>query len=329
MTVLSLFCVFYNLINPFLIKTFANKFKIVSNKNNLLVHFVDVGQGDAVAINLPDGKVMLIDAGDEDVNVTYTKYLTENVFNTSKDKTVDYLVLTHADVDHIGGTLRLLKNFKIKKIFMPKIDSNSNIYQEILKLVENKYNYQILDDEYLINQNGYAITFLESLSSANTNDSSQVIKLEYKNKSFLFTGDISHTVENDYVKEYGEFLNVDVLKVSHHGSKESSSEEFLNITSPQYSVISCGKDNSYGHPHEETMLRLRTVNSNIIRTDESGNILFLVGNNYNLKCLTGDYYITPLSLNYTNLIVVIEFVLIITFVVIIIKKEKVNKYINN
>ncbi len=329
MTVLSLFCVFYAFINPFVIKTFANKFNIVSNKNNMLVHFINVDQADATAVNLPDGKVMLIDAGSEEFNVTYTKYLTENVLNTSNNKTIDYLILSHADLDHIGGTLRLLKNFKINKIYMPKIESDSKHYQEILKIVEDKYNYEILNEAYSINENGYTISFLEQLNNTNTNDSSQVVKLEYKESSFLFTGDISYRVEDDYVLEYNNYLDVDVLKVAHHGSNESSTDKFLKAVSPRYSVVSCGKDNQYGHPREEVLQRLNNVNSKVLRTDKDGNILFVVGKNYNLKCLTGEYYITSLSLNYTYFILVIEVILFVSVIIIIIKKEKVNKHIHS
>lgn len=328
MAVLSLLCVFYAFINPFVIRTFSNKFNIVSNKNNMLVHFINVDQADATAINLPDGKIMLIDAGSEEFNVTYTKYLTENVLNTSKDKVIDYLILTHADLDHIGGSLRLLKNFKINKIFMPKIESNSKHYQEILKIVENNYNYEILNEAYSINENGYIISFLDQLSSNNTNDSSQVVKLEYRESSFLFVGDISYSVEDDYILEYDKYLDVDVLKVAHHGSNESSTDEFLKVVSPKYSVISCGKYNQYGHPREEVLQRLNNINSKVLRTDKDGNILFVVGKNYNLKYLTGEYYITSLNLNYTYFILVVEVILFVSVIIVIIKKEKVNKHIH-
>ena len=109
MTALSLLCIFYNQINPFVLSLLADKFNLVSNKDNLMVHFINVDQSDAIAVNLPDGKIMLIDAGSEEYNVTYTKYLTENVINTKNNKEIDYLVLTHADLDHVGGTLKLLK----------------------------------------------------------------------------------------------------------------------------------------------------------------------------------------------------------------------------
>lgn len=328
MAVLALLCVFYVYINPFIIKTLANNFHIVSNHNNLLVHFIDVDQADAIAINLPDGKVMLIDAGSEKNNVDYTNYLKEYVLNTSKDKIIDYLVLSHADVDHVGGVLRLLKTFKVKNVFLPQIESDSKYYQEMLNQIKNKSKCEAVSGEFNINNAGYDITFLEVLEKQNTNDSSQIVKLKYLNKSFLFVGDISSNVEKDYITKYGNGIDVDVLKVSHHGSDSGTSQEFLNVVTPKFAVISCGINNSYGHPSGEVLSRLNSVNSKILRTDKHGDILFVVGKNYDLKYLVDDYTVTSLSLNYTYFIIVIEIMLFGMVVVKIIKKEKVNKHIN-
>ena len=240
-------CIFYGEINPFIINLFADRFSIISNKDNLLVHFINVGQADALAVNLPDGKIMLIDTGSEEVNTTYVNYLKENVLNTKVNNVIDYLVLSHADVDHIGGTIKLFQNFKINTVFMPKIHSDSEFYLKTLEIVQNNYHYRTLGEDFEINGQGYKISFFEILNESNTNDSSQVVKLEYLNKSFLFVGDISKSVEDDYVLEHADKLDADVLKVSHHGSNSSSSDEFINAVSPDYSVISVGKGNDYGH----------------------------------------------------------------------------------
>ena len=114
---------FYSFINPKIINGLANSFNLVTSEKNLLVHFIDVGQADAIAINLPDGKTMLIDDGSKEYNVSYVNYLKENVTSSKTNNKIDYLVLTHADSDHVGGTMKLLKNFKIKTIYMPKIVS--------------------------------------------------------------------------------------------------------------------------------------------------------------------------------------------------------------
>lgn len=325
--VLSLTCLFFTFINVWFTNFLHKNFKIVEKGDNLLVHFIDVGQGDAIAINLPDGKTMLIDSGNEDGNVNYTKYIKDNVLNNKTNNKIDYLILTHADFDHVGGTMKLLKCFDVKMIFMPRVESNSNSYQELLMYIQQNCKYKMVIDDYVLTNGKYKFTFLKQVNDNDTNNSSQVIKLEYMNKSFLFAGDISKTVEDDYINEYGNFLDCDVLKVSHHGSNSSTSEEFIKYISPKYSIISVGKDNSYGHPADDVIARLKNENSKIIRTDKSGDILFIVGENYNLKYSTGNYYVIGISLDYRLFILLVDFVLIIEIVIIIVKKEKVNKHI--
>ena len=328
MIIFSLSLVFYNNINSKIINIFADRFNIVSNKENMLVHFINVHQADAVAINLPDGKIMLIDSGSKDVNTTYINYLKENVLNTRRSDYIDYLVLSHSDMDHVGGTMKLLKNFQIGTIYMPKLPSNSNGYAEILNYVDKYQKYETLGLEFKIADNGYEFTFFESLNETNTNDSSQIVKLEYKDKSFLFSGDISSSVEQQYVEVYGEELNVDVLKVSHHGSKTATSAEFLEYVSPEYAVISVGAGNDYGHPTDEVLNRLNVVGAKILRTDCDGNVLFVVGENYNLKQLDGVYHIIGLPLDYSYYIFCIDLIFIVYAVIVVVKKKKKkNKHI--
>ena len=325
MIIFSLSCVFYSSLNPFFINLFAERFNIVSNKDNLLVHFIDVNQADAAAINFPDGKIMLIDTGSEEVNTTYVNYLKENVLQTKRNNYIDYLVLSHADMDHVGGTLKLLKNFEVGTIFMPKVQSDSNGYTEILNFVDVNCNYTILGEDFTITGAGYEIRFFEQLNSTNTNDASQVVKVEYLNKSFLFCGDISSGVEQLYIDKYQEELNCDVLKVSHHGSKTASSTEFLNTVTPNYAVISVG-ENDYGHPTYEVLTRLKGVGASILRTDERDDILFVVGENYDLFEIDGTYHITRFSLNYVGFILIADGCLVVLCVTVIFKKEK-NKHI--
>lgn len=322
MIILTLSCVFYKVFHPFLINLFANRFNVVSNKDNLLVHFINVGQGDAVAINLPDGKVVLIDSGMEEVNTDYINYLKENVVNSNKNKFIDYLILSHADMDHIGGTLKLLRTFDVGMVYMPLLPSDSNGYAEILNYVDLNCANQTLDNEQHISNGEYSIKFFEIINNDNTNDSSQLIKLEYRSFSFLFVGDISSNVELDYVAQYGEDLNCDVLKVSHHGSNTASSEEFLEVVTPNYAIISVGKENNYGHPNSEVLNRLNNVEAKVLRTDKNGDILFVVGNNYNLFEIHGSFYITSLSLNYVDFVILIDGVLVVVLILIICKKEK-------
>ena len=322
MIIFTLSLVFYSNLNPFFINLFAEEFNIISNKDNMLVHFIDVGQADAAAINLPDGKVMLIDTGTKDVNTTYINYLKENVVNTKMNNRINYLVLSHADMDHVGGTMKLLKHFKVDTIYMPKIASDSDGYTEILNYVENNCKFVTLGAEFSIKTNSYVIKFFEILNSTNTNDSSQVVKVTSDNKSFLFTGDISSSVELDYIEKYGSELDVDVLKVSHHGSNSSTCDRFLQMVSPQYAVISVGFGNDCGHPTYDVLERLKNNDVEILRTDKKDDIIFVVGDEYKLKHLSGIYYITDMSLDYSVGVIILDTTLLILCVIIVVKKDK-------
>lgn len=329
MLILAITCVFHSFITKGVVNLLANRFNVVSKYNNLIVHFIDVGQADAIAINLPDGKIMLIDNGGKYTNVTYVNYLKDRVLNTKKNKTIDYLVLTHADSDHVAGTMKLLNSFDIKLVFMPRVGSDSQTYQEIFEYVNKNCKFKTLGTEFLIKSENYKFTFFEQLNVSNTNDSSQVIKLEYLNKSFLFTGDISTSVEDDYVSVYSDRLNCDVLKVAHHGSKSSTSQLFLNYTTPQYAVLSVGLNNDYNHPNDEIIQRLKSNNIDIVRTDKSGNIMFVVGENYNLNVVTGTAFVISLTLDYRIYVVCINACLMVVAIIITIKKDKTkNKHIS-
>ena len=122
--ILSITCIFKSFFNPIVINFFVNEFDLVSIDKNILVHFINVGQADAAAINLPDGKVLLIDSGSESNNTDYVNYLKENVLHTKRNSYIDYLVLSHADMDHVGGTLKLLNEFNVGTVFLPKIASD-------------------------------------------------------------------------------------------------------------------------------------------------------------------------------------------------------------
>ena len=185
MLILSLTCVFYNLLQPKIIALFQARFNIVSKSSNLLVHFIDIGQGDAIAVNLPNDEILLIDAGTENKNVTFTNYIKENVLNSTHDNVIDYLILTHADADHIGGALRLLKNFKINKVFMPIYSNNTQIYLELKNFIESNCNYETISRDIEFNVAGCEINILGLYEYEDTNKSCPVVKISYLNKSFL------------------------------------------------------------------------------------------------------------------------------------------------
>lgn len=312
LSILGLTCVFSSNFNVWITKFFLNQ-NIVTKRDNLLVHFISVGQGDAIAINLPDERVVLIDTGTIDYSVDYTDYLYENVLSNSKNRNIDYLILSHADADHIGGTKRLIQNFNVKKIILPVIDSETEIYTEIKnEISKNNIDTNIVEENEL-SKNGYKFNFYY-IEDEDTNASSTVVKLSYKNLGFLFAGDIDIEAENKLISKYGEELDSDVLKVAHHGSKMSTSKEFLDIVTPKYAVISCAK-NSYGHPTDTVLMNLSSAGAEIYRTDVVGNLLFAVDNTVGLRCLKYNYHITNLWFNYALIVLIVEVLILVKIVV--------------
>ena len=325
MIILSVVCAFSWLLNPAIKSGLKNNFALVSNRNNMLVHFIDVGQGDAVAINLPDGKVVLIDSGPSSNNVDYYNYIKEKVIGTKRNKKIDYLILTHSDADHIGGALKILKKFKVNTVFMPEIASNSETFLNFYNFETNNCEIEHLGEEFKIVNNSYEIFFFDTMNSLDGNQSSQIIKVKYEDRSFLFMADADKEVEEYLIDIYSNELDCDVLKVAHHGSKTSTGEDFLKVVSPKYSVISVGVNN-YGHPNEEVLHRLRKVNSEILRTDKLGNIMFVLGSGYELDYLNEDYNITSLSLRIELFIIVMELTFAIYVMAVIVYRKRIKKY---
>ena len=319
MLLISLSFVFYSKINYAVENFLFNKFNIVSQKDNLLVHFIDVGQGDAIAINLPNNEVMVIDAGPKKNNVKLTNYIKENVLGAKNNSRIDYLVLTHADADHIGGALLLLNEFDVGKVYLPKVSADTKTYIELEEYVNENESYEVVTALTSFDVKETKINILGLYNYNDTNNSSAVVKLEFKNKSFLFTADITAEVENQLIEDYGEMLNADVLKVAHHGSKYSTSKNFVDVVTPEYSIISVG-ENSYGHPVQDVLNNL--YKSEVVRTDVDGNILFAVGKHYNLLCNVDDCLIVKIAFDYRFYILVIDAIIVCCVVVILIKKEK-------
>ena len=321
MTVLAITFVFSASINKFLYNFAFDKFNIVANENNLLVHYINVGQGDAIAINFPTGTTMLIDAGTKEKSVTYTTYIKEKVLANSRSNKIDYLVLTHADDDHIGGALRLLNNFEVGAVYLPYLDSDTDAYVELKNYVLQNCNYAFITNELSFENTGCEVVTFGPLALETENDTCPIIKIGYKDKTFLFTGDVSTKAEDMLINEYDKTLDCDVLKVAHHGSTESTSKEFLDIITPAYAVVSVG-ENSYGHPSEEVLNRLKTTQTNVLRTDKNGNILFAVGKNYELNYICENYYLTNLTLDIRVWVLVVEIILLVVVGIIVFKKPK-------
>lgn len=233
-------------------------------QEDLLIDYIDVGQADSILIRNQD-KVMLIDAGTNEAGETVVNYL-ENLGITK----IDYLIGTHPHEDHIGGLDDVINKFDIGQIYMPKIETTTKTFEDVLEAIENK-NLTVTapnkGDEIVLGQATGEFMTEPILDKDNLNVSSLVFRLEFGNNSFLFMGDAEE--ENEKTISWPK---TDVLKVGHHGSSTSSSEEFLKQVQPQYAIIMVGEDNSYGLPTQETIDKLNTIGSTIYRTDENGTI---------------------------------------------------------
>lgn len=235
----------------------------------LTVDYIDVGQGDSALVNV-NGKYMLIDAG--------TNASEKDLINYLKGKNIqkiDYVIGTHPHEDHIGGLDKVIDNFDIGQVYLPKISHTTKTYESVLESIKNK-NLKVITAKEGVKIDLGPGTTVEMYSPNkskydNLNDYSSIIKVSFGEKKFLFTGDAEREAENEVIKK-GVDLSADVLKVGHHGSDTSTSNDFLEKVNPKIAIISCGKGNDYGHPHNSTLNKLEGRNIRTFRTDEVGTV---------------------------------------------------------
>lgn len=240
--------------------------KAESEPEQMNVHFLDVGQGDCTLITCGD-KSMLIDAGPDSAGTKVQYYLLDH--NIHK---LDYVIMTHPDADHIGGMDVVLTKFDCSTVMMVNDENDTDAYRDVLSALEFK-SYKTIEpvskSKYELGDTCFTIIRSDDYESSD-NDKSIICYLEYGNTSFLFPGDAENIGEKAII-ESG--IKADVYKAGHHGSETSSSDELLDSVRPSYAVISCGAENSYGHPHEETLERLKSRSINTFRTDEQRDII--------------------------------------------------------
>ena len=249
--------------------------------NDTYIQMIDVGQGDSILIHLKNkNKNILIDTGGKETysnKNNLSKIVTTITIPLLKSKgirKIDYLMLTHGDYDHMGEAISLVENFKVEKVIFNCGDFN-DLEKDLIKVLDKKkIPYYSCIKELNINNN--KLYFLNNKDYGNENNNSSVIYSELNNHKFLFMGDAGVEVEKDLIKKYN-LQDIDVLKVGHHGSKTSSSKEFINQINPKYSIISVGKNNRYAHPNKEVLSVLEK--SKIYRTDQDGSIMFKIKNN--------------------------------------------------
>ena len=289
-----IFVLIYVIFGTDVIKDIKNNVASVSNVTNnsesvklqdnvnLEVYFLDVGQADSILIKLED-EYMLIDAGNNEDGVKLVNY-----FNELGIKEFKYVFGTHPHEDHIGGMDDIINNFKIDNYYMPDKITTTKTFEDVLDaLINNNLQYTILEkgDEFNLSSANFKVIYAGDETN-DINDSSIVLKLTYGNNSFLLTGDATSNVEKTLLNDN---IKSDVLKVAHHGSNYSSTDEFLDVVSPKYAVISVGKNNSYNHPSNSTLKKLNDRNIKLYRTDLDGTIKFTSdGGNITITTISTD-----------------------------------------
>lgn len=254
--------------------------------NNLEVHFIDVGQADSILIKNGE-KSMLIDAGNNgDAN------LVVNYLRSQGVEKLDYVVGTHPHEDHIGGLDAVIDTFDIEKVYMPKVTHTSKTFKDVITSIKNKglkISNPVVGSKFMLGDAKGVILAPNSSKYEGYNNYSIVIKLTYGNNSFLFTGDAEELSEKEMLHKNFD-LSADVLKIGHHGSHSSTSLAFLDKVNPKYGVIMTEIGNDYGHPHKETMDKLKNKNITVYRTDENGTIVMTSdGENIKFDKEPGDY----------------------------------------
>ena len=239
-------------------------------QENLQIYFLDVRQGDASVIISSSGQVVMIDSGpDEKLILNYLKNL-----NISQ---IDLLIATHAHNDHITGMDKIIAKYRPKAFIDSGIPHTTITYQKMITAIGNYNINYYKGTSRKINLGSLTFNILPPanpiIKESELNNNSIVIRLDFKDFSCLFTGDIEKEREGQLLNESRNNLKVDILKIAHHGSYSGSSPPFIKAVNPETSIISCGKDNQYGHPHQETLTLLQNLGINIYRTDLNGTIL--------------------------------------------------------
>ena len=258
----------------------------------LKIYFIDVGQGDAAFVITPNSYTMLIDAGDLDEFHDHGKDVYRFIKKQLGINKIDVAIISHPHKDHIGGMIYVLSNMKVEKFYDPGFSYPSPLYLKLLELVnKKKVKYYLARGETYINLDpAVEIKILyppKNFVLDKPNDNSVVLRIKYKEISLLFTGDIEANAEKFIFKKYKKRNNnitSNILKVPHHGSNTSSTYQFIQLVSPEIAIISCGRNNRFGHPHYTVLKRYKEYGIEIFRTDINGTIEILIdGKDYKIN----------------------------------------------
>ncbi len=251
----------------------------VEVNGKFIASFIDVGQGDSIFLEFPNGKNMLIDAGEN-----YESETVQSFINSKGYFSLDYVVGTHPHTDHIGGLESIIRRYEIGEIYLPKVVHTSKTYENLLTTI-NELGYKVnsaISGMEIINEKGLEVKILSPKNSnySELNNYSVVIKIVFGNTSFLFMGDAEKVVENEILSE----VSADVVKVGHHGSDTSSSRDFVESVGAKYAVIMCGVDNQYDLPSDEVVSRWENSGAKVYNTSVNGNIVMVSdGNNISVE----------------------------------------------
>lgn len=266
--------VFVLLITLFSFLYWQNQISANSGDGLLTVTFLDVGQGDSIFIETPDGVQMLVDGGP---NNSVLRELAKQM--PISDKSIDVVLATHPDKDHIGGLVDVLERYNVSNIVRTNNKSETGT-GEAFDLVVKKENANVyfatVGQQLALGASTSILIFSPNgdVGDLESNTSSIVAQLRYGDIQFMLTGDAPISIENYLSKTFGNALESEVLKLGHHGSRTSSGEIFLDTVKPNFAVVSSGKDNTYGHPHSEVVEKVTERNISILNTAEEGSIIF-------------------------------------------------------
>ena len=243
----------------------------VPKDSKLMISYMDVGQGDGAYIKV-NGNDILIDAGPR----SNSKELLEQLKAKSIDD-FELVIATHPHEDHIGGMVDVFKEYEVKSFYSPKITHTTKTYENLVKAVKDEgLKTKELKGGMVIDLGEgakFEVFTPQKSEYEELNDYSPIMKLSFGDTSYLFTGDAEKLAEEEALAKYKTSLDSDVIKFGHHGSSSSSSNAFIEAVSPKYGIISCAKDNKYGHPHRETLDIIKKYNIKTFRTDTDGEII--------------------------------------------------------
>ncbi len=248
-----------------------------AGRDYVKLYVFDVGQGDAIYLRTPQGNDILIDGGPSDVVLGKLGRAMPFL-----DRTIEFMIVTHPHADHAAGLIEVLKRFKVRNVMFPEVEYNSATFQAFLKelekkkvpIVRPKLGMRLFLDQSTVLDILYPLSGGFAKAPSDINDASVVARLSFGTSQALLTGDAGKDIE-EVLLSLGVPLQAEVLKIGHHGSRHSTTEGFLQKVNPRYSVISVGK-NRYGHPHEEVLGLFSEAGREVLRTDEQGDIVFLL-----------------------------------------------------